>query len=142
MIPRRTGFGFSPTTSFDPSNTEQIATNKRPDRTCDGNSSSPTINQWFDTNCFQLPALATFGNTGVHFLDTDGYTNFDFSLAKNFYIPQINEQSKMQIRFDSFNFFNNVNFGKPGSRLERSSFGVVSSALPGRVIQIGLRFSF
>ena len=138
----QSGFGFSPTTSFDPSNTEQIATNKRPDRTCDGNSSSPTINQWFDTNCFQIPALATFGNTGVHFLDTDGYTNLDFSLAKNFYIPQINEQSKMQIRFDSFNFFNNVNFGKPGSRLERSSFGVVSSALPGRVIQIGLRFSF
>ena len=89
-----------------------------------------------------MPALGTFGNSGVHFLDTDGYINFDFSLAKNFYIPQINEESKIQLRFDSVNFFNNVNFGKPGSRLERASFGVVSSALPGRIFQFGLRFSF
>ncbi len=137
----QSGFGFHPTTSFDPSNTEQIATNKRPDRTCDGNGGR-AINQWFGAKCFQMPALGTFGNSGVHFLDTDGYINFDFSVAKNFYVPQFNERAKFQLRFDSFNFFNNVNFGKPGSRLERASFGVVSSALPGRIFQFGLRFSF
>ena len=141
IVSFQTGFGFHPVTIFDPSNTE-VFFRGRPNRMCDGNQSSQTTDRWFDTGCFEHQAFGTFGDSGVHFLDTDGYVNFDFSLAKNFYLPRISEDAKIQFRFDSFNFFNNVNFNKPSRALELPSFGVIASALPGRVIQFGLRFHF
>jgi hypothetical protein len=75
------------------------------------------------------------------------FWNFDFRAAKE---TKITEQVKLEISFDFFNLFNNVNFATPSLSLNNpTAFGVFSSqaALPNRLdgargIQAGMRVSF
>ena len=52
------------------------------------------------------------------------------------------ENYNIQFRAEFFNGFNLVNFGAPGTTFGTSSFGVISSAADGRVIQFGLKLLF
>jgi hypothetical protein len=69
----------------------------------------------------------------------DGVVNFDISVLKNFFFA---EQKGFQFRLEMFNAFNHPNFGLPGATLGGPGFGVVSSALGGRNIQVGMRLVF
>ena len=62
---------------------------------------------------FGMPTPGTDGNLGRNTYEGPGFANLDFSLFKNFKIPQINEQSMLQLRFEFFNMFNRVNFYQP-----------------------------
>ena len=95
-----------------------------------------SLGRWFDTDAFEQPAAYTFGNQGVNILRRDGLVNIDFSLLKN--IP-IGEERKLQFRAESFNVTNTPTFLTPGRVLGAPGFGLVSSAAPGRRIQLGLR---
>jgi len=66
-------------------------------------------------------------------------TNFDFSLTKN---TRINDRINTQFRAEFFNGFNHANFGSPGNALGNANFGVISSALDPRIIQLGLKILF
>jgi hypothetical protein len=89
---------------------------------------------------FGVPALGTVGNLGRDTYQGPGFANVDFSLFKNIKIPQINEQSMFQIRFEFFNLFNS------SSPLVVSwlstTFGRVTSITSPRVMRIGMRVSF
>jgi hypothetical protein len=52
------------------------------------------------------------------------------------------EDRKLQLRGEFFNIANHANFGVPGRVLGAPGFGVVSSAGPGRRVQIGARIVF
>ena len=114
---------------------------RRPDRIRDGNlpESQQRPEKWFDTGAFQVPALGTYGNAGIHYLDTDGRVSFDLSLAKNF---PLTEQMRIQFRFEGFNLFNSVSFNSPNANLNSPAFGVITSAQPARILQLGLKFVF
>jgi hypothetical protein len=99
-------------------------------------SGERALGRWFDTDAFRQPANFTFGNQGVNLLRADGYVNVDFSLLKN--IP-LGEDRKIQFRAETFNFTNTPTFGIPGRVLGGPGFGLVSSASPGRRVQLGLR---
>ena len=133
----QTGPPFGVGTSADPSMTG-VRRGRRPDRICDGNlpPSERTLTRWFDTSCFVLPAPNTYGNAGVHYLDTDGISNVDLAVFKN--IP-ITERWRLQLRGEAFNAFNYANFGRPTMGLESPAFGRVTTALDGRIIQIGAK---
>ncbi|HYO82459.1 MAG TPA: hypothetical protein VES20_13735, partial [Bryobacteraceae bacterium] len=94
------------------------------------------LERWFDTDAFRQPAPYTFGNQGINILRGDGYVNIDLSLLKN--IP-LGEERKLQFRAESFNFTNTPTFGLPGRVLGGPGFGIISSASPGRRVQLGLR---
>jgi hypothetical protein len=98
-----------------------------------------TLGRWFDTSAFAQPAQFTFGNQGVNLLRADGLINLDMSVLRNF---PIGEGKKVQVRGEFFNFTNHPNFGGPGATLNGPGFGIVSSAGPGRRIQLGARFVF
>ena len=102
--------------------------------------SQKTLLHWFDTDAFSQPAAATFGNSGVGILRSDGIINADLSLLRNFSLP--GEGRRIQFRAEFFNLGNHANFGVPGRVFGASGFGVVSSAGPGRRIQLGLRLVF
>lgn len=125
----RTGADFSNTGSF---------WLPRPNRICNGNlpSSQRTPERWFDTSCFVNPPLNTYGNGGVGYLDTDGQRNVDLAIMKNFPFA---ESRRVEFRTEFFNAFNNPTFGRPGARVGTSGFGVVTTSLPGRIIQFGLK---
>jgi hypothetical protein len=98
-----------------------------------------TLSRWFDTNAFTQPAAFTFGSSGRGLVRGDGVINFDLSILKNF---AVSEQKQVQFRAELFNAFNHPNFLLPGTVLGRPGFGVVSTANPGRSIQLGLRLTF
>ena len=139
------GFPFHPNTAIDYSRRLLILP-RRPNRVCDGNlpTNQRTVERWFDTSCIEAPAstllggpIDTLGNAGAHYLDGDGTINQDFGLYKNF---TVREPMSLQFRAEFFNLFNHPNFGFPASTLEAATFGRVTSATDGRIIQFGLKF--
>jgi hypothetical protein len=139
ILTLQTGYPFYVTTLSDQSNTG--AWFSEPNRVCDGNfsGSQRTRLQWFNTSCFALPAVNTWGNAGINYLWSPGTRNIDFAILKDF---PISESRKLQFRAEFFNAFNFVNFGIPGSTLGTPGFGFITSANPPRLIQFALKFVF
>jgi hypothetical protein len=104
-------------------------------------SSERTIQRWFNTAAFAAfsPAPQAFGSAGVGIMRGPGYSNFDFSLAKDF---RVDERRYVQFRTEIFNAFNRANFGPPNIQQESSGFGQILSASNARILQFGLKFYF
>ncbi len=100
-----------------------------------------SIQRWFNTDAFAFynPAPQAFGNAGVGIMRGPGLVNFDFTLAKNFYLT---ERRYFQFRTELFNAFNRANFGPPDIRRESSGFGRILTAGNARIIQFGLKLYF
>ena len=106
----------------------------------DGSTKS-RLDRWFNTSVFSQPTPFTFGNTSRTLPDvrTPGLNNVDFSITK---ITRITERVTNQFRAEFFNGFNHPNFGSPGTGLGNATFGVISSALDPRIIQLGMKIVF
>ena len=105
---------------------------------------NPTINKWFNTAAFSVPAPFTYGNLSrmIPNVLSDGIFNFDASLFKDF---KLSERFTLQARGEAFNLLNSVVFGTPNREVTSTSFGVVSAQAfwPGpRTMQIALRLVF
>jgi len=114
----------------------------RPNRICNGNlpPDQRTANRWFDTSCFVESLLNTYGNGGVHYLDTDGNKSLDLGLFKNF---NFGEQRRLQFRWEAFNALNNTNYNRPNSNVSSpATFGKITGAQPARIMQVGAKFYF
>jgi hypothetical protein len=101
--------------------------------------SSQTIDKWFNTAAFEQPALGQFGNVGRNTLRGPSTNNWDLALFKNFDLPK---DMKLQFRLESFNAFNHPQFNDPDTNVSSPRFGVIGSAKPGRINQLGLKFIF
>jgi hypothetical protein len=96
--------------------------------------------RWFDTTQFVLPTYGTFGNVGRSTGTSAGIIGWDFSVLKNF---PINEQHRVQFRFEAFNTPNHPNWGFPNSTHSAAAFGQVSSVRGSmRSLQFALKYLF
>jgi hypothetical protein len=62
--------------------------------------------------------------------------NHDISLLKTF---KLRERLKLQVRLETFNTLNDVNFSAPNGSLASGSFGKITSANAGRVAQVAAK---
>ncbi len=141
IITFQNGLPYTPGYSGDPSNT---GTGSRADVVagCNSDLSNPTPREWFNTACFAAPPgppIYRRGNAGRNILRGDAYKNFDISLYKNFLFT---EDKVLQLRFETFNTFNQHSFGFPNATVNSPAFGVISSSSPGRILQIAAKVSF
>ena len=113
----------------------------RANRVCNGAISSPNVNRWFNTACFQDDLIPdTYGNSGINPLHTDGLRQIDSSLFKTF---KLTERFSMQFRADAFNTLNHPNFGQPDSNVGDPSIGqIFSTSIDNRRMQFGARIFF
>ena len=115
----------------------------RPNLVGDPNAGPHTPQQWFNVSAFQrLDAIAQagqFGNAGRNIVQGPGLQQWDFSALKNI---QIREGKTLQFRGELFNIFNHANFRLPNNDISSPNFGVISEALPGRLVQVALKFLF
>ena len=94
---------------------------------------------WWNRNAFVTPDLYTFGNSGTGILVGPDLKNLDFSLTKNF---RVSESKSFDFRAEVFNIMNHPNFGSPNTQWDTALFGVVTSALDSRQVQLGLKYIF
>ena len=67
--------------------------------------------------------------------------NFDLAASKRFMLPF--EGHSISLRGEAFNAFNNVNFFDAVLRTDRTAtFGEYQRAMPARVMQFALRYTF
>lgn len=113
----------------------------RPNLTGDPNlpAGQRTVQQWFNTSAFTQPAAFTFGNAPRNSGEGPSTKLVDMNIQKHI---RAGGGRTMELRVDMFNVFNTPQFGTPGRVLGTASFGVISSAGPGRQVQLGLRFVF
>jgi outer membrane receptor protein involved in Fe transport len=136
----QTGFPF---TVVDSVVTIQYLTN-RANVTCDPNDGPKTTLQYFNTSCFQRRPVAATGpqspsNQGRNTVRGPGFHRTDLSLFKNF---DFAGHHRIQVRLEGFNVWNQARFAQPISNPAASNFGQIISAEDGRIIQLGIKYSF
>ncbi|HEY8551627.1 MAG TPA: TonB-dependent receptor [Vicinamibacterales bacterium] len=133
------GGAFNVIVSGNPANTSRGTI--RPDLVGDPNlpSGERTLERWFDTSAFRQPAPFTFGTAPRNAVEGPGTKLVDLNLQKRI---RVSGSRTLELRVDVFNLFNTPQFGTPGRVLGTPSFGVISSAGPGRQVQLGTRFVF
>jgi hypothetical protein len=138
VLTMRSGQSFTPVLTADVSNTTTRL--DRPNRIGDPHKDDPDPRSgWWNRNAFVTPELYTFGNSGTGILVGPDLKNLDFSLTKNF---RVSESQSFDFRAEVFNIMNHPNFGSPNTQWDTALFGVVTSALDSRQVQLGLKFIF
>jgi hypothetical protein len=102
-------------------------------------SSERTPLRYFDTDAFVNPALFSYGNAGRSIIQAPGMVNLDIALLRSF---RVTEGSRAEFRWELFNATNHTNFGIPGTTFGTPTFGVLTSALESRNMQLGVKFYF
>ncbi|MCC6164382.1 MAG: TonB-dependent receptor [Acidobacteria bacterium] len=106
---------------------------------CQANPNGVGLVNCIDPAAFALPDLYTFGNTPRNYLRGPKYSQTDVSFMKNI---ATGGRSRIQLRAEVFNLFNQVNWGNPGATLGTAAFGVISSADTMRRAELGVKFLF
>jgi Carboxypeptidase regulatory-like domain/TonB dependent receptor-like, beta-barrel len=143
ILTEQTGFPLSPTTQ----NTSQSGSNTlRPNLTGVSpvvkGSARSRLNDYLNAAAFSQPAAFTFGNAPrtLSNVRAPGFHNLDFSAFKNFHPT---ERMNVQFRAESFNLFNQVQFGIPNMVLSSGQFGkITSQANTPREIQAAIKILF
>ena len=111
----------------------------RPNVVGDWQLDDPTAELWFNTAAFVANAPFTFGDAPKNLLRGPGYANLDIVVRKSF---RLSQRLTADLRFESFNATNRVNFGNPNTQLGNPSFGRISSAGSPRNNQVAVRLQF
>jgi hypothetical protein len=115
----------------------------RPNLIGDPNLGPKTVERWFDTRAFQRldPQLnaGQFGNSGRNNVRGPGFGTVDLSLLKNF---SLNENQRIQFRFECFNVANHANFYLPENDIDSPNFGRILQAGSPRLLQFALKYMF
>jgi hypothetical protein len=94
---------------------------------------------YFNRGAYAMPPLFRLGNLGKNTIRGPGAQFWDISLFKN---TSVTERLNTQFRAEFFNAFNQSAFGIPGTVVGTPTFGVITGATGGRVIQFALKLIF
>ena len=141
IVQGQTGF---PLTVIEPTNVSLSSLTNRPNLACDPNEGGAgTAVQWFNTSCFSRLTLAAnagqVGNEARNVVRGPGFNRTDLSLFKHFALVGAQQ---LQLRVEVFNVFNQERFGQPGGTLGAATFGQITAADDGRIVQLGVKYTF
>jgi hypothetical protein len=114
----------------------------RPDRVSDPTAGAPrNIAAWFNTRAFAaVPAgQVRPGNAAATAVTGPGYRQWDVALFRNL---ALGERAHLQIRGESFNFFNHANYSGVATVLGATNFGQIVSTRDPRRMQLGIKIGF
>jgi Carboxypeptidase regulatory-like domain len=122
----------APIQKFDPRNFQSL-------NNCAGTAHSG--NYYFAPASVCHAAFGTFGNTGRDSFHGPGINVTNLALMKDTYI---NETMYFELRLETFNTFNHVNFNAPSSNVNSSLFGRITSDsnIGPRLVQLAAKFYF
>lgn len=95
---------------------------------------------YFNTAAFAKATPGTFGNAGRNSFHGPGLNFTNLGLYKDI---QVREQMRFELRLESFNTFNHVNFNLPNGNVNSSQFGrITADSLGPRTVQLAGKFYF
>jgi len=106
------------------------------------------LNSYFNINSLNCAPVAIgngygWGSSGVGIVLGPPESAADFSVGRTFKTPGPTEVSNVQFRAEFYNAFNHPNFSNPGTTVNSSSFGQITSmSVAPRLVQFGLKFVF
>jgi hypothetical protein len=114
---------------------------QRPDTVANPNGRPCVRGTLFNTCAFVDPPLGSFGNTGKNTVRGPSFRNWDFSVFKNFALP---EGTSLQFRAEFFNLLNHttLSFNNLGTDLGSQTFGFPDQARNPREVQFALKFYY
>jgi hypothetical protein len=112
-----------------------------PNQVASASVANPSVNEWFNPAAFATPAAGTFGDIHRNTLTGPDWRDLDLSMGKTFLLM---EGIKIEVRADSFNFFNHPNFDNPSAATGTGVVGggVITGTNGSRDIQLGGRLTF
>jgi len=100
------------------------------------------INAFFNPSAFarvsSIP-FGTYGNVPKSAISGPAIAKTDIAVARSFRLPG-REGMRFQFRGELFNALNQVNFNAPSTNVSAATFGRITSADPGRIGQVALKF--
>ena len=101
----------------------------------------PTTNRaiWFDKTAFASPAAGTFAtNFEKDFLRQPGFWELNMSLRKAFAVGK----QHLDLRLEAFNVLNRRRLGNAVSNPTLADFGLITSLVGNRTMQVGIQYVF
>jgi hypothetical protein len=112
----------------------------RPNVVGDWHVSQNTLSRFFDTTAFAGNAPGQYGNAGHAIVLGRANWNLDSALWRTF---SITERVKTDLRLEAFNVLNHARFNNPGTTLSNgTTFGVTTTALDPRILQVAMKVTF
>jgi hypothetical protein len=157
IVSTYSGVLFNVFTGFDRAGFRTTTNEPRPNYVggCDPYAGARTVSHWFNSACYTLQPVGTFGNTGRNSLRGPNFFNTDISISKD---NKLTERLRLQFRAEFFNIFNHENLFFPNSMLfsappandlnrevRNASAGRITASNPGstpRQIQFGVKLNF
>ena len=139
----RSGIPFTPVLGVDRARAAPRSggAGQRPDLVS-GCSLNPVLggaSQYFDVNCFSLPALGTFGNVPRNTITGPGFATWDMAFFRN--VPLAGGR-RIQLRLEGFNITNRVNFGLPQTTVFNASGRVANAGEITSIVGTARQFQF
>jgi hypothetical protein len=106
------------------------------------------LNNYFNINSLNCAPVAIgngygWGSSGVGIVFGPPESASDFSVGRTFKVPGPTEASNVQFRAEFYNSFNHPNFSNPGTTVNSTSFGQITSmSVAPRLVQFGLKYVF
>ena len=108
-----------------------------------------TQQAWFSKSSFAAPLAPWaggltngFGNSRKDAMLGPGFVNWNMSLYKNIFLTRTETGPRFQLRFESFNTFNHVDYTGIDTGLVDTAFGQVTSDWAPRDLEFGGKFMF
>ncbi len=143
VLNAQSGNWLTVTTGTDPAGTGvggQRVNQVSDDVYADPTKQSDAIVGFFNRAAFALPAAGTYGNHPARSLNGPGYWNVNLALAR---LLGVNGNRTLEIRVETFNVFNNFNWGDPVSNFDSPQFGRITTQVGSpRIMQFALKYAF
>jgi hypothetical protein len=139
-------FTYTPSAAFVVSGIAQDfrgANNYRPNIVGDPYGDRKSVTNYFNRDAVVIPTDPgqPFGNAPRSSVRGPRYWNVDFVAAKEFRLP-VGDQTRAQIRIETFNLFNRNNFRAPNGNRSSAGFGTITATYDARQIQLGVKVTF
>jgi hypothetical protein len=101
----------------------------------------PAVHRLFNPAAFSDPGANRFGNAAPRLSDARGFgiRKEDIAIRKNM---RFTEQLRLEFNVQVFNLLNRPQWGLANDNVSSSDFGKITSAGPGRFVQMGLKLHF
>lgn len=100
---------------------------------------SPTIDRFFNTGAFSVPAAGTFGTASRNLIIGPGSRQLNAQFSRDL---RLRATRALTLQLNATNLLNDVNYGLVDTTVNSPTFGQVLSVRGMRAMQVNLRFRF